>query len=70
MNLTIPEEFPISEKERQLIKKKILLFLAWCNDGHACYENEKECPFLAYDESPSPRDCFGLFIHWIMEAEI
>ena len=39
MNLTIPEEFPISEKERELFKKKFLIFLAWCGKyGNAVYD--------------------------------
>lgn len=69
MNLTIPEEFPISEKERQLIKKKLLMFLAWCKDGEAC-RSGKACPFLDTCRGGPCRIFFLHFVNWIMEAEI
>lgn len=81
MNLTIPEEFPISEKERELFKKKFLIFLAWCGKyGNAVYnpaflQPTKNCP----DSCPFQDHCvpkagnyqaLNQLIHWIMEANI
>lgn len=68
MNLTLPEEFPWRESERLLVKKKILMFLAWCSP-----EKCRECP--VYCISPETRkntteDTIIRFLHWIMEAEI
>lgn len=66
MNLTIPEEFPISEKERQLIKKKLLMFLAWCD-----LEKCKTCPvFCISPELSNAEDKVFRLFRWIMEAEI
>lgn len=78
MNLTIPEEFPISEKERQLIKKKLLIFLAWCKgrdnkelwkaNGYIC---PQDCPFKEFCSPVSgSTDHLQHLINWIMEAEI
>ena len=54
MNLTIPEEFPFSEKERQLFKKKFLIFLAWCKN----HETSVQWQQAAADKNP------GIFHKW------
>lgn len=69
MNLLIPDHFPFTEKERELIKKKILMFIAWRNSSRPC--KVSECPI--HCSSPhlnSEDDCLRLLIRWIMEAEI
>lgn len=68
MNLTIPEEFPISENERQLIKKKILMFIAWCHGGNSCMSG-KACPFISICKTKG-RCSHEDIVAWIMEADI
>lgn len=68
MNLTIPEEFPISEKERQLIKKKLLMFLAWCHGENSCITG-KARPFLSTCKEKG-RVSYEDIVSWIMEADI
>lgn len=76
MNLTLPEEFPWKESERQLVKKKILMFLAWCNSAdHESWSPGKQCPlscpFRAWCCPISgDTDHLTYLIKWIMEAEI
>lgn len=68
MNLLIPEEFPISEKERQLIKKKILMFIGWCHSGLSCMAGQS-CPFMDICKDKGHVSHEDI-INWIMEAEI
>lgn len=66
MNLTIPEEFPFTEKERELIKKKLLMFLVWCEPGHC-----SSCPVRCMTPNlNTPEQCTYNLIDWIMEAHI
>lgn len=68
MNLTIPEEFPWKESERQLVKKKILMFLAWCSSQKPC---PPSCPFAEHcSENSGDTDRITHLLSWIMEAEI
>lgn len=85
MNLTIPEEFPISEKERRLLKKKLLIFITWCKneeistkwqqDAHAGirapWSCQQPCPLKSQCAPFLPYHfCLKHLINWIMEAEI
>ena len=69
MNITIPEEFPFTEKERQLFKAKLCMFIAWRNISRPC--NTSECPLHCMTpQLNTEHDCLRLLVNWIMEAEI
>lgn len=69
MNLTIPEEFPFTEKERKLFKAKLLMFLAWRASSRPC--SVSECPLHCMTpQLNKDEDCLRLLINWIVEADI